>query len=116
MTALPPMLLCWVPQTAKPAAFVPVGAKPPWNQPQLTFLALSRSPMFLPVATASGLVAVWLESEQWSEAGAVQRADAARVLDLGPARRVDRVSVAGPAGDQVERAGRGRAERGVPVV
>ncbi len=63
------MLLCVAPQTGKPAALVAVGAKPPWNQPQLTPLALSRSPMFLPVATASGLVEVWLESEQPSKAG-----------------------------------------------
>ena len=46
-----------------------VGAKPPWNQPQLMPLALSRSPTFLPVATASGLVEVWLASEQPSKAG-----------------------------------------------
>jgi hypothetical protein len=36
---------------------------------QLTFLALSKSPMFLPVATASGLAEVWLASEQSSKAG-----------------------------------------------
>ena len=63
------MLLCLLPQTAKPAALVPVGANPPWNQPQVTPLALSRSPMFLPVATPSGLVVVWLASEQSSYAG-----------------------------------------------
>src|ERR1700750_929979 len=28
-----------------------VGLKPPWNQPQLTWWALSRSPMFLPEST-----------------------------------------------------------------
>ena len=60
------MLVRVAPQTAKPAELVPVGAKPPWNQPQVTFLALSRSPMFLPVATPSGLVEAWLPSEQSS--------------------------------------------------
>jgi hypothetical protein len=47
---------------------VPRGARP-WNQPQLTPLALSRSPMFLPCMTASALVAVWSLSEQSSKAG-----------------------------------------------
>src|SRR6202012_1282364 len=37
------------PQVALPAALVEVGRKPPWNQPQLTLCAFSRSPMFLPV-------------------------------------------------------------------
>ena len=29
-------------------AYAVVGVKPPWNQPQVTPFALSRSPMFLP--------------------------------------------------------------------
>ncbi len=62
---MPPMFWCEEPQTAKPLA-VPVGAKPPWNQPHVTPLAFSRSPMFLPVMTPSGLVEVWLSSEHWS--------------------------------------------------
>ena len=58
-------MLLWVaPHTGNPALFVLVGANPPWNQPQVTCRALSRSPMFLPVITPSGLVEVWLESEQ----------------------------------------------------
>src|SRR6266566_5319624 len=57
------------PQTANPALLVPLGANPPWNQPQVTPLALSRSPTFLPVAMATGLVVVWLASEQASKAG-----------------------------------------------
>src|SRR5579859_265564 len=66
----PPMLACLLPQTARPPE-VPVGVNPPWNQPQLTPLELSRSPTFLPVATASGKdVAVRaLPSEQSSKAG-----------------------------------------------
>src|SRR5258705_531152 len=63
------MLLCCVPQTAKPAALVEVGLNPPWNQPQLTFLALSRSPMFLRGGGAGGLVGVWLAPEQSSWGG-----------------------------------------------
>ena len=65
------MLLCEAPQTSKPPALVPVGAKPPWNQPQVTCLAFSRSPMFLPVMTPTGLLEVWLESEQSSKAGSM---------------------------------------------
>src|ERR1700716_3394604 len=34
------------PHTAFPF-FTPVGLKPPWNQPQVMFLAFSRSPTFL---------------------------------------------------------------------
>jgi hypothetical protein len=59
------MLLCVAPQTA-PLALVDVGVKPPWNQPQLTCWAFSRSPMFLPLNAASALVVVWLLSEQVS--------------------------------------------------
>ena len=59
-------MLAWaVPQTAPPL-LVEVGAKPPWNQPQLTFCWLSRSPTFLPVSTPSAPVVVWLVSEQVS--------------------------------------------------
>ena len=57
------------PHTAKPAAFFPVGVNPPWNQPQVTFLALSRFPMFVPVVTPSGKefsLAAWLLLEQSS--------------------------------------------------
>ena len=36
-------------QTTVPLAVVDVGLKPPWNQPQVMLLALSRSPTFLPV-------------------------------------------------------------------
>src|SRR5205814_3411184 len=64
-------------------------------------------------AVVEGRVGVAVDRAQ---AGAVQRADAARVLDLGPGLRVDRVGGAGLARGQVERARRGRAERGVPVV
>src|SRR5262249_54027333 len=69
MTALPPMLLWVVPHTGNPAALVLVGANPPWNQPQVMCRAFSRSPMFLPVTTARGLVEVWLEGEQPLKAG-----------------------------------------------
>ena len=59
-------MLSWVaPQTAPPL-LADVGAKPPWNQPQVTWLALSRSPMFWPVSCASAPVVVWLLSEHWS--------------------------------------------------
>jgi hypothetical protein len=54
------------PHTAKPAALVDVGVNPPWNQPQVMFLALSRSPMFLPVVMPTGLVEVWLLLEHSS--------------------------------------------------
>src|ERR1700728_354748 len=53
--------LC-APQTAPPL-FDDVGANPPWNQPHVTCLEFSRSPMFSPVITPSGLEDVWLESE-----------------------------------------------------
>src|SRR5271156_1420052 len=33
---------------AWPLALKPVGAKPPWNQPQVMFFALSKSPTFGP--------------------------------------------------------------------
>src|SRR4051812_38360160 len=36
------------PQIALPAEVTAVGRKPPWNQPQVTPLSLSRSPTFLP--------------------------------------------------------------------
>ncbi len=62
----PPMFLCAEPQTAKPPELAAVGANPPWNQPHVTPRALSRSPMFVPVAMATGLVLVWLPSEQSS--------------------------------------------------
>src|ERR1700689_5661992 len=42
---------------AWPLALKPVGAKPPWNQPQVMFLALSRLPTFVP--TIETLVVVW---------------------------------------------------------
>jgi hypothetical protein len=35
---------------ARPCASVPVGAKPPWNHPQVTLLAFSKSPTLVPVA------------------------------------------------------------------
>ena len=127
MTELPPMFWCVVPQTAKPAALVagrreaalePAPADVPGVEQVADVLAgrdgqrAGRGVAGVG-AVVEGRVGVTVDRAQ---AGAVQRADAARVLDLGPARRVDRVGVAGLAGDQVERAGRGRAERGVPVV
>src|SRR5271166_4122433 len=42
---------------AWPLALKPVGAKPPWNQPQLRFFALSRSPTFGP--TIETMVVPW---------------------------------------------------------
>src|ERR1700733_15974016 len=42
---------------AWPLALKPVGAKPPWNQPQVMFLALSRLPTFVP--TIETMVVVW---------------------------------------------------------
>ena len=59
------MLVEVAPQTA-PLLSVEVGAKPPWNQPQVTWLAFSRSPMFWPVSLPSAPVVVWLLSEHWS--------------------------------------------------
>ena len=55
------MFACAEPQTANPFA-VDVGAKPPWNQPQVTPAAFSLSPMFGPVRTPSPAVLVWLPS------------------------------------------------------
>ena len=65
------MLACAEPQTGRAwvlpgASDVPVGAKPPSNQPQETFLAFSRSPMFCPVSAARAPSVVWLPSEQSS--------------------------------------------------
>ena len=60
------MLLWALLHTGVPCAVRDVGAKPPWNQPQVIPLALSRSPTFLPAATPSGLVVAWLPSEHWS--------------------------------------------------
>ncbi len=59
------MLLEVAPQTAPPL-LVEVGAKPPWNQPHVTWLAFSRSPMFSPLITPSAPVVVWLVSEHVS--------------------------------------------------
>ena len=59
MTATPPMLVWLAPQTGVPLDVVLVGAKPPSNQPQLTPLALSRSPMFGPLMDTVG--PLWLE-------------------------------------------------------
>src|SRR5690349_19772341 len=42
------MLVDVAPQTALPS-LEPVGRKPPWNQPQVTLLALSRSPTLRPL-------------------------------------------------------------------
>src|SRR5580658_4837455 len=64
-SALPSMLSLCAPQTAPPL-LDEVGANPPWNQPHVTCREFSRSPMFSPVSTPSGLVDVWLESEHSS--------------------------------------------------
>src|ERR1700722_15492128 len=45
------MLLCDVPQIGRPSVNVE-GVKPPWNQPQVSPLLLSRLPMFGPVIWA----------------------------------------------------------------
>src|SRR5262245_6610943 len=69
---MPPTLLCEAPQTANPdgeSVAETVGLKPPWNQPQVTPLRLSRSPMFVPSIAPRLLVDVWLLSEQSSHAG-----------------------------------------------
>ena len=59
-------MFVWVePQTGRPLT-VEVGAKPPWNQPQLTWLALSRSPTFWPDITPSAPEVARLLSEQAS--------------------------------------------------
>src|ERR1700754_893490 len=65
---MPPTFWCDCPHTANPLA-LPVGRKPPWNQPQVTPLSFSRSPMFLPSWIARLSVAVWFLSEQSSYAG-----------------------------------------------
>ena len=82
-------VLVAVPHTAKPAAFVPVGANPPWNQPQVMFPALSRLPMFGPVETPNGKASCRVAAVgavvvrgvevavDRAEAVAVQRADGA---------------------------------------
>src|ERR1700677_1524558 len=41
-----------VPQIGRPVLLNSDGVKPPWNQPQVSPLVLSRSPMFLPVSSA----------------------------------------------------------------
>ena len=45
-------MTCEEPQVALPFT-VAVGLKPPWKKPQVTPLALSRSPTFLPVMVIS---------------------------------------------------------------
>ena len=79
------MLACLAPQTAylvvEDAAVV--GVNPPWNQPQVTPLALSRSPTFLPVSSPSALVLVWLLSEQSSNAGGLVRWPVKLLLPVG---------------------------------
>ena len=65
------MLVCAEPQTGRAwvepgASDVPVGVKPPSNQPQETFLVFSRSPMFCPVSAARPPSVAWLPSEQSS--------------------------------------------------
>src|SRR6185312_17426787 len=62
------MFWCVLPQTAPPL-LVEVGAKPPWNQPQVTCCAFSRSPTFWPLITPSAPVVVWFVSEQVSKYG-----------------------------------------------
>ena len=52
------MLVWLAPHTGVPPEVVLVGAKPPWNQPQLMPLALSRSPTFAPAHLTVGLL--WL--------------------------------------------------------
>src|SRR6516164_298793 len=52
------MLACDAPHTADPPAVVDVGAKPPWNQPHVTFCLLSRSPMFVPETEALAALAI----------------------------------------------------------
>src|SRR5262245_25856750 len=44
----PPIFWWLAPQTALPLVVV-VGLKPPWNQPQVTPLASSRLPTFVPL-------------------------------------------------------------------
>src|ERR1700694_1470266 len=56
------MFVCVEPHAAMPPTFA-VGVKPPWNQPQVTCLALSSSPMFVP------LMAMVEPDEHWSWAG-----------------------------------------------
>src|SRR5258708_39283464 len=63
------MLVCVAPQTAKPAALVLVGRKPPWNQPDVMLLEFSRSPTLRPWSAARLFVLTWLPSEQSSNAG-----------------------------------------------
>src|ERR1700683_4470082 len=49
------MLLCVVAQTAVPL-LTELGRNPPWKQPQLMFLALSKSPTFFPVMVTNVLL------------------------------------------------------------
>src|SRR3954470_7673644 len=65
---MPPMLLCVAPHTAYPLA-VPVGLKPPWNQPHVTRRSLSRSPTLRPCIAARLSLLVWFLPEQSSHAG-----------------------------------------------
>src|SRR5579885_500817 len=58
----PPIFWCEEPHTALPFVVL-VGAKPPSNQPQVIFLAFSRSPMFGP------LIAAVAPTEQSSNVG-----------------------------------------------
>src|ERR1051325_6496817 len=60
----PPRLAVFAPHTALPP-LTAVGRKPPWNQPQVIPLALSRSPTFWPLITTL----FGLTGEQSSSAG-----------------------------------------------
>ncbi len=63
--------MCVAPQTAwvPVPAYAVVGRKPPWNQPQVTPRAFSRSPTFLPVRAARLFDDVRFLLEQSSYAG-----------------------------------------------
>src|SRR5271154_1929550 len=55
---------------ASPFAVVPVGAKPPWNHPQVIFLVFKRSPTFLPLSvTCAELARPGVVFEQSSKPG-----------------------------------------------
>ena len=101
-------------QPVVPLELVTPRSKPPWNQPQLTLAALSRSPMFLPDMLK--LAGWWCRCRR---PGRRRRCRCSRRCRRRRCRRQRRCSVddaVGLAGDQVDGALGGGAEGGAEGV
>ena len=119
MTLAPPMFVCDRPQTGVPFDSLRVGAKPPSNQPQVTFECVEHRADVRPAHLdhVAGLVGAAVVERvgvavDGARAGGVRGADNTRV-GLHGAGGVHRGPAEGLAGDQVERPRSGRAELGV---